>query len=71
AMAGGGINGGLAVGKTSKDGMDVDADPHTSPDVLATIYKSLGFDVKKVNYSSRGRPIPLVRGGAPIEELVV
>ena len=71
AMAGGGVNGGLAVGKTSKDGMDVDADPHTSPDVLATIYKSLGFDVKKINYSSRGRPIPLVRGGAPIDELVV
>jgi len=71
AMAGGGINGGMAIGKTSKDGMDVENDPHTSPDVLATIYKSLGIDTKKVNYSSRGRPIPLVRGGSPIDELVV
>ncbi|MBI2194662.1 MAG: DUF1501 domain-containing protein [Planctomycetes bacterium] len=70
-MAGGGVNGGLVVGKTSGDGMDVERDPKTAPDVLATICKSLGIDPSKTNYSSRGRPIRLVpKEGQVIQELV-
>ena len=71
AMAGGGVNGGVVVGKTSRDGLDVAEDPKGAPDLIGTIYKSLGIDWSKTNYSSRGRPIPLVRGGRPIDELIV
>lgn len=71
AMAGGGVNGGVVVGKTSRDGMDVTEDQKGAPDLIGTIYKSLGIDWSKTNYSSRGRPIPLVRGGRPIDELIV
>lgn len=70
-MAGGGVNGGIVVGKTSRDGMDVEKDPKDAPDVLATMCKSLGIDHSKTNYSSRGRPIRIVpKEGRIIEELV-
>lgn len=70
-LAGGGIRGGQAVGKTSKDGMEVVEGKTTVPDLLATVCKALGIDPSKQNNSNVGRPIRLVEpGGTPVEEVL-
>jgi hypothetical protein len=70
-LAGGGINGGQVVGKTSKDGMSVEERPVSVPDLLATVCLALGLDPRKQNQSNVGRPIRLVEPNAkPIKEVV-
>jgi hypothetical protein len=70
-LAGGGIKGGQAYGKTSKDGMTVEEKPTTVPDFLATVMQALGIDPEKQNNSNVGRPIRLVdKPGKPIKEIV-
>ena len=71
-LAGGGIKGGQAIGKTSADGTTVEERPVTVPDLLATVCKVLGVDPLKQNNSNVGRPIRIADKGAnPISELVV
>jgi len=68
-LAGGGIKGGQAIGKTSKDGTTVAERPVTTVDLLATVCKGLGVDPDKQNMSNVGRPIRLVdRSAKPIAE---
>jgi hypothetical protein len=68
-LAGGGIKGGQAYGKTSADGMTVAEKPVTVPDLLATVCKALGIDPDKPNMSG-GRPIRIVeKGGKPITDI--
>ncbi len=70
-LAGGGIKGGQAIGKTSADGTTVEERPVTVPDLLATVCKVLGVDPLKQNQSNVGRPIRIADKGAnPISELV-
>jgi hypothetical protein len=69
-LAGGGIKGGQAVGKTSKDGMTVADRPVSVPDLLATVCRALGVDPDKQNPSDQGRPIRIVDKGRPITEIV-
>jgi hypothetical protein len=70
-LAGGGIKGGLAVGKTSADGMDVAERPVSVPDLLATVGLALGIDITKQNNSNVGRPIRFVEPTAkPIKEVL-
>jgi len=69
-LAGGGIKGGQAYGKTSKDGEKVIENPVTVPDFMATVVKALGLDPEKTN-TANGRPIRLgEKGGKPIESIV-
>jgi hypothetical protein len=69
-LAGGGIRGGQAHGKTSKDGTTIEANPVTVPDFLATVVKGLGIDPEKQNMMN-GRPIRIVeKGGKPIWQIV-
>jgi len=69
-LAGGGINGGQTVGKTSADGTTVEGRAVTVPDLLATVYRAIGIDPEKQNIAN-GRPIRLVeKGGTPIKEVV-
>src|SRR5262249_15025067 len=63
-LAGGGIKGGQAVGKTSKDGMEVEDRPTPVTDFLATICHALGVDPTKPNVSNVNRPIRIVEKGA-------
>jgi len=58
-IAGGGVKGGQAVGKTSKDGATVDERVTTSADLMATVCKVLGINPEKTNMSNVGRPIPI------------
>jgi len=70
-LAGGGIRGGQAIGKTSPDGTTIVDRPVSVPDFLATAYMALGIDPMKQNQSEGGRPIEVVdRMARPIEEIV-
>ncbi len=70
-LAGGGIKGGQAIGKTSADGMKVTDRPVSVPDLLATVCTALGLDPSKQNLSNVGRPIRLVEPDAkPIQEVL-
>jgi uncharacterized protein (DUF1501 family) len=70
-LAGGGIQGGQAVGRTSKDGLEVDGRPTSAPDLMATVFRALGIDPRKQNPSNVGRPIRLADPSArPLEEVL-
>src|SRR4029079_19235615 len=70
-IAGGGVKGGQAAGKTSKDGTTVEDRPTPSKDLLATVCKVVGIDPEKTNMSNVGRPIPLAdRGANPVTEVI-
>jgi hypothetical protein len=69
-FAGGGVQGGRVVGASDPIG-GVPAERPTPPaDVVATIYRSLGFDLETLLPGPQGRPFPLVdTGTAPLDEL--
>ena len=70
-LAGGGIQGGQAVGSTSKDGTAVEDRPTPVGDFLATVCKAVGVDFEKTNLSNVGRPIRIVDKTAnPITEVL-
>jgi hypothetical protein len=69
--AGGGIATGQVIGATDKRGEYV-VDRRLGPqDFLATLYHHLGIDYEKVTLpDAAGRPIPIVREGKAIPELI-
>ena len=69
-FAGGGVQGGRVVGASDPIG-GVPADRPVEPaDIVATIFKSMGLDIRDHLPGPAGRPFPLVDfGNAPIEEL--
>jgi uncharacterized protein (DUF1501 family) len=70
-LAGGGIQGGQVVGKTSADGTRVEERPVSVPDLLGTVCLALGLEIEKQNNSNVGRPIRLVEPTAkPIKEVL-
>jgi hypothetical protein len=70
-LAGGGVKGGQAVGKTSRDGTTVEERPVSTIDLLATTCQALGVDYEKQNLSNVGRPIRIVDITAkPVTEVV-
>ena len=68
-LAGGGIRGGRAIGKTSPDGMTIADRPVPVADLFQTMCKSLGMDPKTDLMTPQGRPIKIVDDGEPIKEL--
>jgi hypothetical protein len=69
-IAGGGIKGGQAYGKTSPGGNEVVENKVSTADFLATVCKAVGVDPDKQNMSNIGRPIRIVDKGTPIADLV-
>jgi hypothetical protein len=70
-LAGGGIKGGQAVGKTSADGTKVEERPVNVSDFLATVCLALGIDPLKQNRSNVGRPIRIADKAAnPLQEVL-
>jgi hypothetical protein len=70
-LAGGGIQGGQAYGKTSADGSTVEEHPVSVGDFLATVVSALGIDPLKQNMSNVGRPIRIAdKGSNPIKEVL-
>jgi hypothetical protein len=70
-LAGGGIKGGQAYGKTSAGGEKVTEKAVPVQNFMATICKALGLDPTKQNMSNVGRPIRIADAGAkPITEVL-
>lgn len=69
ALAGGGVRGGRVIGASTPDGSDVKDRPVAVNDLLATFCRSLKVDPSKENISPQGRPIKIVDGGSPVEDL--
>lgn len=61
-LAGGGIKGGQAWGRTSADGMKVEDGLVTPGDLLATLCAALGLNPSQQNVSDVGRPFKLADG---------
>ncbi|MGH7127882.1 MAG: DUF1501 domain-containing protein, partial [Planctomycetaceae bacterium] len=69
-IGGGGLNGGVAVGKTDADGIDVVGQSYLPGDILATVSHALGIPLDTVYTSKRGRPMKIANSGTPIAELI-
>jgi len=69
ALAGGGIKGGQVIGATSSDAMTVKNRPVSVPDLFCSFYQALKINPHKENMSTLGRPIKIVDGGKPVQEL--
>jgi uncharacterized protein (DUF1501 family) len=68
-VGGAGMKGGIAVGKTSSDGGDVETEPYSSQDVMATVCKALGISLATTFTSRNGRPMKIANSGKVIKEL--
>ncbi len=70
-VAGGaGLKGGLAIGETSRDGTEVETEPYSSEDLMATVCKGLGISLDTTYTSKNGRPMKIAGGGKVIRELL-
>jgi uncharacterized protein (DUF1501 family) len=69
-FAGGGLKTGQVVGATNRKGEYPTSRPLSPKDVLATIYRHLGIDLRHELHDFSGRPIPVLPWGEPIAELV-
>ena len=70
AVGGGGLTGGIAVGKTNEDGTRVEGPSHLPGDLWATVAQAIGIPLNTVHTSKTGRPMKLANGGRPIGELI-
>jgi uncharacterized protein (DUF1501 family) len=68
-LGGAGMKGGIAVGRTTADGADIDSEPYASEDVMATVCKSLGISLDTTFTSKNGRPMKIANSGKIITEL--
>ena len=69
-LAGGGIQGGRVIGESDAKGEGPKGEPITPDDVAATFYQSLGIDPRKEYQTPTGRPVMIVRHGAPLKEVL-
>jgi uncharacterized protein (DUF1501 family) len=70
-VAGGaGLKGGLAIGATSNDGTEVETEPYSSEDLMATVCKGLGISLDTTYTSKNGRPMKIAGGGKIITDLL-
>jgi len=68
-VLGAGMNGGVAIGSTNKDGTRVDTEPYSSQDVMASICKALGISLQTTFTSNSGRPMKIANSGKIIKSL--
>jgi hypothetical protein len=68
-LAGGGIKGGQAYGKTDEGGANVIENKVTIPDFNATIAYALGLPLGQVVYSPSRRPFTIADKGLPLTHL--
>ncbi len=68
-LAGGGIAGGQAYGRTSEDGTTVEDGMVSTTDLLATLCGALGLDHRTQNMSDVGRPFR-ISDGTPIDAVL-
>lgn len=69
-IGGGGIKGGVCVGKTSEDGSTITDRQIEVEDLFQTMAKALGIDAAEELITPEGRPVKVVDQGTVISELV-
>ena len=70
AMGGGGIRGGVVVGKTDERAEKPAEDPHGPEDLAATIHHLMGVDPNAEFHTPEGRPVKIVNDGRVIRGLL-
>jgi uncharacterized protein (DUF1501 family) len=70
-VGGAGMKGGIAVGETNADGTNVETEPYSSQDVMASVIKALGISLETTFTSKNGRPMKIANSGKVIKELFV
>lgn len=68
-LAGGGVQGGQAYGKTDPEGREVIENKVLVPDLNATIAYALGLPTDKVLHSPSGRPFQIAHKGKPVTSI--
>jgi hypothetical protein len=68
-LAGAGIKGGYAYGRSDESGEHVADNPVTMPDCNATIAHAMGMDLTHVEQSPSGRPFTVADKGQPVLDL--
>jgi hypothetical protein len=68
-LGGGGIKGGRVVGASEPRGGGVRERPVSPGDLLATLYQALGIPLDTHYLDASGRPVSIVAGGKPVQEL--
>ncbi len=68
-VGGAGMKGGIAVGETNADGTNVETEPYSSQDVMASVLKALGISLDTTFTSKNGRPMKIANSGKVIKEL--
>ncbi len=69
-LAGGGFRHGQVIGASEPDGSYIKERPVTPADLAATIYHHMGIALDTTYLDPTGRPMPIVRDGSPIAELI-
>jgi len=67
---GGGMRTGQVIGSTNSRGEHPKDRPLTPNDLWATVYRHLGIDFQEAFPDHRGRPMPILPYGTPIDELL-
>jgi hypothetical protein len=68
-FAGAGVQGGLVLGATDRQGAHATRRPVAPADVAATIYEAVGVDPHRWLMHPEGRPIEILDRGEPVREL--
>lgn len=69
-FAGGGTKKGIVIGASDRTASYPTTQPYGIQDLLRTIFHLVGVDADKVYNTPLGRPVPLVKGGHVIDELL-
>ena len=69
-LGGGPIVGGMPVGATSGDGSEVESEPYSAQDLMATVCQALGISLQTTFKSRSGRPMKIANGGKVIPGVV-
>ena len=69
-LAGGGLRSGQVVGRSNTRGAEPEGRSLSPADVLATMYRVLGIDLKQTVVDEKGQSVPLLPAGSPIKELI-
>jgi hypothetical protein len=68
-VGGAGFKGGKVIGQTSADGTEVESEPYSSEDLMASVLKSLDIPLTTTFQSRSGRPMKIANSGKVIGEL--
>jgi hypothetical protein len=69
AVGGGAFKEGVVVGKTNSDGTEVETEPYSSQDLMASVMKALGISLDTTFTARNGRPMKIANSGKVIKEL--